>query len=90
MPTLAKDEILGFVLTTLNQEMNVPLDADSATDDLPIGAGGIDLESLSLVELTLRIERQFEVTIPDSDIESIGAMTLGELIADIARRKAAA
>jgi acyl carrier protein len=90
MPVVQQTEIREFVLTTLAEEMNVPIDRDSLTDDSPIGTSGIDLESLSLVELTLRLERQFGVSIPDSDIEALGAMTLGELVADIARRQAAA
>lgn len=89
MPVVQQTEIREFVLTTLAEEMNVPIDRDSLTDDSPIGTSGIDLESLSLVELTLRLERQFGVSIPDSDIEALGAMTLGELVADIARRQAA-
>ncbi|AHH95621.1 hypothetical protein GCM10010174_78160 [Kutzneria viridogrisea] len=83
-------DVREFVLSTLATEMNVPIDRDSLTDDSPIGTSGIDLESLSLVELTLRLERQFEVKIPDSDIEAIGAMTLGQLVDDIVRRRAAA
>lgn len=91
MPTTVhSDDVREFVLTTLTTEMNVPLDRAGITDDSPIGTSGIDLESLSLVELTLRLEREFGVKIPDSDIEAIGAMTLGQLVSDIVRRKAAA
>ncbi|GAA3435372.1 acyl carrier protein [Kutzneria kofuensis] len=87
--TLQDAQVREFVLSTLAGEMNVPIDRDKITDDSPIGTSGIDLESLSLVELTLRLEREFEVKIPDTDIEAIGAMTLGQLAADIVRRKAA-
>ena len=86
--TLDAAHVREFVLSTLAGEMNVPIDRDATTDDSPIGTGGIDLESLSLVELTLRLEREYEVKIPDADIEAIGAMTLGQLTADIVRRKA--
>jgi acyl carrier protein len=81
-------DVREFVLGTLAGEMNVPIDRDKITDDSPIGTSGIDLESLSLVELTLRLEREYEVKIPDADIEGLGAMTLGQLAADIVRRKA--
>ena len=86
--TLRDADVREFVLSTLAGEMNVPIDRDKVTDDSPIGAGGIDLESLGLVELTLRLEREFGVKIPDTDIEAICAMTLGRLAADIVRRKA--
>jgi acyl carrier protein len=85
--TVRGADVREFVLSTLSGEMNVPLDRDGVTDDSPVGTGGIDLESLSLVELTLRLEREYGVKIPDSDIEAIGAMTLGQLVADIVRRK---
>ncbi|QUQ67364.1 acyl carrier protein [Kutzneria sp. CA-103260] len=87
--TLTEADVRDWVLTTLIGEMNVPIDRDKVTDDSPIGTSGIDLESLSLVELTLRLEREYDVKIPDTDIEAIGAMTLGQLAADIVRRKAA-
>ena len=32
--------------------MNHPLDADTITDDSPLGTGGIDIDSLSLIELS--------------------------------------
>ena len=87
--TLTDDAVRDWVLNTLIGEMNVPIDRDKVTADSPIGTSGIDLESLSLVELTLRLEREYGVKIPDTDIEAIGAMTLGQLAADIVRRKAA-
>lgn len=87
--TVDDERVREFVLSTLAVEMNVPINRETVTDDSPIGTNGIDLESLSLVELTLRLEREFEVKIPDTDIEAIGAMTLGQLAADIVRRKAA-
>jgi acyl carrier protein len=85
--TLQDAEVREFVLSTLAGEMNVPIDRERIDDDSPIGTGGIDLESLSLVELTLRLEREYGVKIPDADIEAIGAMTLGQLAADVVRRK---
>jgi len=87
--TLTDADVRDWVLNTLIGEMNVPIERDKVTEDSPIGTSGIDLESLSLVELTLRLEREYEVKIPDTDIEAIGAMTLGQLAADIVRRKAA-
>jgi acyl carrier protein len=91
MPTTVQNEnIREFVLRTLATDMNMPLQPDAVGDDSPIGANGIDLDSLSLVELTLRLEREFGVKIPDGDIEALGAMTLGELVSDVVRRLAAA
>ena len=88
MPTTLERDIREFVLTTVSRDMNLLPSTDHITDESAVGAGGLDLDSLSLIELTLRIEERFQVQIPDSDIEPLGAMTLGELIAELVRRGA--
>ncbi|MDT3396393.1 acyl carrier protein [Streptomyces sp. B1866] len=90
METALQKEIRAFVLSTITEDMNLPLDTDEITDDSPLGAGGIDLDSLSLIELTLRLERRFGVEFPDTDIEPVGAMKLGDLIGDVVARGARA
>jgi len=84
--TTLETEIREYVLATVSQDMNILDDVGHITDDSAVGSGGLDLDSLSLIELTLRLEARFGVQIPDGDIEPIGAMTLGELVADIVRR----
>lgn len=89
MPTLEK-EIRDFILTTVVEEMNHPLEPDQMTSESPLGSGGIDLDSLSLIELTMRLERRFNVQFPETDIEPLSAMTLGELAAVTVERGATA
>jgi acyl carrier protein len=86
MQTTLENEIRAFVLSTITDDMNHPLDADEISDDSPMGTGGIDLDSLSLIELAMRLERRFGVQFPDSDIEPVGAMKLGDLISDVIGR----
>ncbi|MEK8174121.1 acyl carrier protein [Streptomyces sp. M19] len=74
------------MLSTIIDEMNLPLDTGEISDDSPLGAGGIDLDSLSLIELTMRLERRFGVEFPDTDIEPVGAMKLGDLVSDVVGR----
>jgi acyl carrier protein len=88
MPTTLERDIREFILTTVTRDMNLLPSTDHITDDSVVGAGGLDLDSLSLIELTLRLEERFKVQIPDTDIEPLGAMTLGELIAELVRRGA--
>jgi acyl carrier protein len=88
MQTTLEQDIREFVLTTVSQDLNLLPATDHITDDSAVGAGGLDLDSLSLIELTLRLEDRFQVRIPDTDIEPLGAMTLGELVTDIVRRGA--
>ena len=90
MPVALEAEIRQFVLTTLANEMNHPLDGYTVTDDSTMGAGGIDLDSLSLIELTIRLEQRFGVEFPETDIEPFGAMTLHELVVDMVGRGAVA
>jgi len=90
METTLQTEIRDFVLSTVIKEMNHPLTEDEISDEAPMGAGGIDLDSLSLIELTMRLERRFGVEFPETDIEPLGAMKLGDLVADLVRRGAQA
>jgi len=88
MPTTPEQDIREFVLTTVTQDMNLLPSTDHITDDSAVGAGGLDLDSLSLIELTLRLEERFKVQIPDTDIEPLGSLTLGQLVAELVRRGA--
>lgn len=88
METQLQKEIREFVLNTISRDMNHPFDEKEITDDSPLGAAGIDLDSLSLIELTLRLERRFGVEFPDTDIEPVGAMKLGDLVDEVVRRGA--
>jgi len=90
MPTTLETEIREFIVSTVITDMNHPVEPDELTGESPLGSGGIDLDSLSLIELTLRLERRFGVQFPETDIEPLGAMTLGQLAADIVDRGASA
>ncbi|HKS46151.1 MAG TPA: acyl carrier protein [Amycolatopsis sp.] len=90
MEATLETEIRDFVLSTVVKDMNHPLTEDEIGDDSPMGAGGIDLDSLSLIELTMRLERRFGIEFPETDIEPLGAMKLGELVTDLVRRGAKA
>ncbi|KOV84833.1 hypothetical protein ADL01_08470 [Streptomyces sp. NRRL WC-3618] len=85
-----EDEIREFVLSSVIDDMNILLSRDGITDDSPVTVGGLDVDSLSLIELTLRLESRFGVEIPDTDIESLATLTLGGLVAEVARRGAKA
>ena len=53
------------------------LPADRFVDDLRMD----DLDSMSLVELTIHLEKEFEVDIPDGRLREI--KTFGELVDEI-------
>ncbi|CBG73978.1 MULTISPECIES: acyl carrier protein [Streptomyces] len=84
------NEIREFVLTTVIDEMNILLSRDGITDESPVTVGGLELDSLSLIELTLRLESRFGVEIPDTDIEPLASLTLGGLVSEVVGRGAKA
>ncbi len=85
-----EDEIREFVLTAVIDEMNILTSRAGITDDSPVTVGGLDVDSLSLIELTMRLETRFGVEIPDTDIEPLATLTLGGLVAEVVRRGAKA
>ncbi|MDX3661741.1 acyl carrier protein [Streptomyces sp. ID05-26A] len=89
MQTLEK-AIHDFILSTVVEEMNHPIEPGQVNGESPLGSGGIDLDSLSLIELTMRLERRFNVQFPETDIEPLSSMTLAELTAVTVERGATA
>lgn len=71
------DQIRLFVIDSL-REMNY--DVDGIDDETPLGPAGVDLESLALAELAVRMEDRYAVTFDESDLEEVAAKTVGELV----------
>ncbi len=88
--SILEDEIREFVLTTVIDEMNILTSREGLTDESPVAVSGLDLDSLSLIELCLRLETRFGMEIPDTDIEPLASLTLGGLVAEVVRRGAKA
>ncbi|MCI0386306.1 acyl carrier protein [Streptomyces sp. CNQ085] len=85
MRTAETDRITEFVLKVVRDMLNAPL-PPSTPPGIPLGPGGLELESLSLVELTVHVEREYGIRFPDEAVDGLGTMTLGELVADIRSR----
>ena len=77
------DEVVAFMLDALRQ-MN--FDTDGADEHTVLGPAGIDLDSLAVAELALRLEDKFGVKFAEEDMEGVTVLTLGELSADVAAR----
>lgn len=78
-------EIRAFVLETL-QEMNY--DVEGVEDDSTLGPAGVDLESLALAELAVRVEDKFGVRFAEEESEELALMTVGEFTRTVADRAA--
>ena len=76
-------EIRAFVLETL-AEMNY--DIEGVDDDSTLGPAGVDLESLALAELAVRVEDRFGVRFAEEESEELALMTVGEFTRTVAER----
>ena len=80
-----KDEVRAFVIAQL-QDMNY--DVEGIDDDTTLGPAGVDLESLALADLSVRVEDQFGVRFSDDESEQLALMTVGEFTTEVAGRVA--
>lgn len=76
-------EVREFVLETL-QEMNY--DIEGIDDDSTLGPAGVDLESLAMAELAVRVEDRFGVRFAEEESEDLALMTVGEFTRTVAER----
>lgn len=77
------DDVMAFTLDALRQ-MN--FDTEGADANTVLGPAGIDLDSLAVAELALRLEDAYGVKFAEEDMESVAVMTLGELASDVVAR----
>jgi acyl carrier protein len=77
------DDVRLFTIRSL-QEMNY--DVADVRDDSVLGPAGLDLESLAVAELAVRVEDEYGVTFTDEEQESAGMWTLGEFVGTVSGR----
>jgi acyl carrier protein len=77
------EEVREFVMETL-QEMNY--DIEGIDDDSTLGPAGVDLESLAMAELAVRVEDRFGVQFGEEESEDLALMTVGEFTRTVADR----
>jgi acyl carrier protein len=77
------DEVIAFALGALH-EMN--FDTDGADARTALGPAGIDLDSLAVAELALRLEDKYGIKFAPEDMEVVTVMTLGQLASDVVAR----
>jgi acyl carrier protein len=81
-----RTDVRQFVIEAI-AAMNYPVDDVDA--DTPLGSAGIDLESLAVAELAVRVEDEFGVKFADEEAEEMAGMTVGEFANAILARSAA-
>jgi len=78
-------EIREFVVASL-KDMNY--DVEGIDDDTTLGPSGVDLESLALADLAVRVEDEFGVKFGDDESEQLAQMTVGEFTTAVSDRVA--
>lgn len=78
-----RQEIREFVVASL-AEMNY--DIDGVDEDTTLGPAGLDLESLALADLSVRVEDRFGVKFGEEESEQLALMTVGEFVTTVADR----
>ncbi|MET7277584.1 acyl carrier protein [Kribbella sp. NPDC005582] len=80
-----KDEVRAFVIAQL-EDMNY--DVEGIDDETTLGPAGVDLESLALADLSVRVEDKYGVRFSDDESEQLALMTVGEFTTEVAGRVA--
>lgn len=68
-------------------EMNY--DVGDVTGETVLGKAGLDLESLAVAELAVRVEDAYGVKFSDEELESFADLTLDQFANEVSRRSPA-
>jgi acyl carrier protein len=79
------DEVRTFVVSSL-QDMNY--DVEDLDDNTTLGPSGLDLESLALADLLMRVEDRYQIRFAEDESEELALMNVGEFTAAVAQRLA--
>ncbi|MEW2385488.1 acyl carrier protein [Micromonospora sp. NPDC047707] len=82
-----RTEVRAFVIEQL-ADMNY--DVEDIDDDTTLGPSGVDLESLALADLAVRVEDRYGLKFADDESEKLALMTVGEFTTMVADRVAGA
>jgi len=78
-----QEEVRAFVVSSL-KDMNY--DVDGVDDATTLGPAGLDLESLALADLLMRVEDQYHLRFAEDESEELALMNVGEFTNAVAAR----
>jgi acyl carrier protein len=78
------DEIRQFLFESLTE---MQYSTDDIGDDTTLGPAGIDLESLAVAELAMRVEDRFGVRFNEDESDTFAAMTVSEFCDAVAAER---
>lgn len=79
-------EVREFLTSVIIDEMSLDLKPADLVDDASLGPDGLDLESLAFVELTVALEHQYGLQIPDEELDDMAKLSFGAFVDDIVAR----
>jgi acyl carrier protein len=77
------DEVRAFVISSL-KDMNY--DVEGVDDATTLGPSGLDLESLALADLLMRVEDEYRIRFAEDESEELALMNVGEFTAAVEQR----
>lgn len=80
-------EVRSFVIEQL---IDMNYDVAEVDDESTLGPAGVDLESLALADLAVRVEDRYGLTFAEEESEKLALMTVGEFTTMVANRVAGA
>lgn len=80
-----QEEVRAFVVSSL-KDMNY--DVDGVDDATTLGPAGLDLESLALADLLMRVEDRYHIRFAEDESEELALMNVGEFSSTVAARVA--
>ncbi|HEX9336201.1 MAG TPA: acyl carrier protein [Pseudonocardiaceae bacterium] len=80
-----RDEIRAFIVKTI-LDMELGYDIGEIQEDTVLGPEGLDMESLTMAELAVRVEDRFGVEFGTDEAEQLALMTVGEFVTTVADR----
>ena len=79
-------ETVRAAIFAMLREMNYDLAEDEGT--MPLGPEGLDLESLAVAELAVRIEDEYGVKFGDEEEAGLAQLTVDQFVEAVAERAA--
>jgi len=79
------DQVRAFVVSSL-KDMNY--DVEGIDDATTLGPAGLDLESLALADLLMRVEDEYRIRFAEDESEELALMNVGEFTASVSQRLA--
>ncbi|MFE2099575.1 MULTISPECIES: acyl carrier protein [unclassified Streptomyces] len=83
-----RQEILALVTHIMEDTVGLELD-DDVDLNTSIGPEGLGLESIGILEVTVHLEREYNIEFSDEALELLLSGTLGEFIDEVVRQRSA-